>query len=190
MKRKIKSEPKSSSQHIGYSGKVTITLQKGKTVLSKQVFHNSGSTLLFRFFSYSLAGQYKEAEKYRPSKIKLFSNKSSLAEAKLTPMKDVIELSDFLTDTGAPMITTDNVVNNSSTTFHFIVPNSFIYSLVSQHKINQICLYSADETDRERYLAYFLITDEFNLNWSPIEVANDNINLIIDWEMVTQNGGN
>lgn len=195
--KKVKSEikeiptPQTSTGNVGYSGKVTVTVQRGKTIVSKQVFKNSGSTELFKFFGYSLAGKYKEAEELRPNKIALFLNTTTdVSTAKKTPMTDnTIRMSNFIPNSGAPILTVNPIsgADSCSTTFHFVIPSAYIYSANTQ--INQICLYKQSESDVNNYLAYFLMTDTDNTAWEPITISGNNFNLIIDWEMQLTNKG-
>jgi hypothetical protein len=82
---------------------------------------------------------------------------------------------------------------NFSTTLHFLVPAVYINKkILSNNKINQICLYPGIESDfnvENNCSAYFLFTKEeaqadgnINIEWDALETTNENenINLLID----------
>lgn len=192
----------SSSVTLGYSGKVTISLCKKDKILQTKVYHNAGCSSLFKFVALCLQGEYMRAEKYRPCKIQLFNNTSdsppeSLDWSKLKP------LTGFIYSNRPATVSTDG--EKFSTIIHFLVPAAYIdKTILENNKINQICLYpgaASDATAKDNCSAYFLFVKEdeqadgsTSTVWDALEITNENennINLIIDWELsITNNGGN
>lgn len=185
-------EPENNTSKISYSGKVTVTIRRGNTPIATKVFKNSGNKPLFKFFCQCLAGNYKEGEIFRPTKIKLFYNSTAdINEAKKRPMENITAKSGFMTQTSNPVVDASADGASCSTTFHFLIPNAYIYN-TEGNQINQICLYNTravNDVSTEDCLAYFLMSNEDNDEWATITPSGNDFNLIVDWEMILQNGG-
>lgn len=193
----------SSSVTIEYSGKVTISLYKKDKILQKKVYHNAGCSSLFRFVALCLQGDYKRAEKYRPCRVQLFNNTSEYPPVNNSLDWDKMKpLTGFISSNRPAEINESS--GNWSATLHFLVPAVYINKkILSNNKINQICLYPRIESDtniENNCSAYFLFTKEepqadgsINIEWDALETTNENenINLLIDWELsIRNNGGN
>jgi hypothetical protein len=70
----------SSSAALSYSGKVKVSFCKGTKVLKSKTYSNNGCGPLFKFIAQCIQGEYKQAEKIRPNKVKLFCNISDTPE--------------------------------------------------------------------------------------------------------------
>lgn len=64
---------KKSKISVGYRGKVTISLEKNNSEVSKKVLYNSGTYYLFKFICECLAGNYNNAEPLRPIYLNIYS---------------------------------------------------------------------------------------------------------------------
>lgn len=186
--KEIKEQPISSSAK--YTGKVTIAFQnKQKKTLSSKTYHNAGCGPLFKFMALCLQGNYKQAEKLRPNRIKLFYN-SSLSPSDSTPTDtDSLALTSYVSSNRPAEINTNSDENSYYTTFHFLVPAVYLMSSLSSDEglsINQIAIYP-ETTDS--CSAYFNLIDSENNEWDPIKLEDldENINIIIDWQMSIMN---
>lgn len=193
----------SSSVTLEYFGKVTISLCKKDKILQTKVYHNAGCSSLFKFLALCLQGDYLRAEKYRPCKIQLFNNTSENPPAPGNLDWDKMKpLTGFISSNRPASISENN--GNFSAIIHFLVPAVYINkNMLEKSKINQICLYPeiiSDATAKNNCSAYFLFVKNENqadgktsTKWDALETtdADENINLLIDWELsITNNGGN
>lgn len=189
-----------STAALNYSGKIKISYCKGNKVLKSKTYSNAGCGPLFKFVAHCLQGDYRMAEKYRPTKIKLFNNTSS--DPSDWAWKDIKAITNFVSTNTTSDIAVINDENGKiigyKTILHFLVPAVLIdksnINSVFDTYINQICLYSAKELDEEKCSAYFLLTktdEENNLEWDGLKIQDiaENINILIDWEMSIKNGG-
>lgn len=62
----------SPSTSFGYSGKINVSLQKGKRTYFTKTYKNHGRWPLFYFLNMCLAGDYSKAETFRPKFINVF----------------------------------------------------------------------------------------------------------------------
>ena len=196
----------SSSASLNYTGKVSVKFCKGNKVLKSKTYSNNGCGPLFKFIAQCLQGEYRQAEKLRPNKIKLFSNTSE--EVKLSWNETTKAVTGFVTSNSPADI---DVIKNGSeiigykTILHFLVPAVYVDSSKfnddkQKFGITQLCLYSTKETDDAKCSAYFLFTNkETDDAGNEVEVwdglstndTDENVNLLIDWEMsIKNNGGN
>ena len=195
----------SSSAELSYIGKINIQFCDGNKILKRRTYYNNGCGPLFKFVAHCLQGDYSQAEKIRPNKIKLFSNNSTEVKLDWTKTKSV---SGFVTS-NAPadidVIKDDNKnIIGYKAILHFLVPAAFVDSKNIQEEdtnaqvkkgsgINQIGLYSTKETDDKKPSAYFLFKkteNEVDI-WDGLQTddLSENINILIDWEMSIKNGG-
>lgn len=69
-----KKKTKENNQiNLNYNGSITVSIAKKGKIISTQKYHNNGTLELFKFFSYSLAGNYELAEALRPKYIRLYT---------------------------------------------------------------------------------------------------------------------
>lgn len=184
----------SSSATLEYSGKITISWCRQNKILRKKIYHNAGCDLLFKFIALCWKGDYVRAEKYRPVKIQLFNNTMDNIPGSIEEMDwdRVKALTGFITMNRNAEINDESDGNGFSTTLHFLVPTVYIKKNTTTNTINQIGLYSNAATKKEECSAYFLCVDADNpAEWAPLETQNEdeNINLIIDWELSIKNSG-
>lgn len=193
----------SSSVTLEYSGKVTVSLCKKDKILQTKVYHNAGCSSLFKFIALCLQGDYARADKYRPCRVQLFNNTSEYPPITEDLDWDKMKpLTGFISSNRPATISENN--GNYSTTIHFLVPAVYINKkILENNKINQICLYPgvvSDTTIEDNCSAYFLFVKEEEqtdgstiIKWDALETTNENenINLLIDWELsIKNNGGN
>lgn len=165
----------SSTLKINYRGEVSVQIKEKKAnkVLATYTNHNKGNDPLFTFLALCLAGEYSTADATRPFKIKLFYNDELPNNGeKTTPVTaEVKAASSFISMNTAPD------VHGNSVTYHFTVPYSYIIS----DKVNQICLYGADEKNLENYSAYFYILNKDDKGEGIVVTrALSNLSLMID----------
>lgn len=198
---------KNKTQSIGYEGKVTIQLRKGKKIIGKKILHNEGNLPLFQFLASCVKGSYSNVESLRPKFIKIFTIGNAEDELPLydsfnelvnKETTNLISLN-FPLYSSEPKIVDDAPNNKSSVTFKFIIP----FTQLSQYEnLNMIALYSQYyfNTD-ENASAYIIITkmsgenevlgdiiEEIGL--TSITNADANLyNLFIEWTMSFKNEG-
>lgn len=68
-----------ATQNIGYQGKVTVSIKRGKTILAKKTYKNQGCYSMFKFIANALAGNF--VSNNRPCKIRLFTSTTGTTEA-------------------------------------------------------------------------------------------------------------
>jgi hypothetical protein len=66
----------SSTAALSYTGKVKISFCQGSKIIKSKTYSNNGCGPLFKFIAQCIQGEYKQAEKIRPNKVKLFFNTS------------------------------------------------------------------------------------------------------------------
>lgn len=76
------------TQYLGYEGRISVSLVKGKKILKTKTYHNSGLPNLFKFLCMSLGG--RPAESLRPSAIQLFSVPNNSGTNPNTDPKDFL----------------------------------------------------------------------------------------------------
>ena len=144
----IKTNSPTSNGAIGYSGQVTISAEANGQILFTKHFHNNGYKALFRFLCECLAGDYQDADKFKPVRIAFFHNTNiNPRNARASLMND--DFTELESLSGA--ITTDTTAlvyekeNTYETRFHFTVPSAYIAGIASNPDtpINQIMLYAS-----------------------------------------------
>lgn len=144
---------------LNYSGQVTIATKMGNVVLSTDTFHNAGTSLLFKYLGYCLAGNWAVAEKTKPYSIKLF-NKNGEVYTSCSSMVSIMS---------APLVT------GSSTTFHFTIPYTYI-----RQNFNCIRLYGAGATADSEYMA--------EVDIGTVSLSNgQNLTYTVDWALSIEN---
>lgn len=170
-----------SQDAIKYQGNVTVTIKKGKTIISSRSYHNNGGDELFKFLANCISGAYVES--LRPKYIRAFDCKGSPGE-RITQANS--------TSRSAYIAINDVSSINGKATLHFTIPCSFILpdSGASTANINQLGLYSSavasnsQRNDVEQYCAYYNFIEE-NGQWAPLIIStlNGDYNIFIEWEM-------
>ena len=179
--------------NIGYNGTLTVYVKNGKTTIQKRTYTNHGTSNLFKFFCYCLAGEYNAAKAYQPAKIKLFNERQYYeTEGGIAPDFKSITVE----NPGSNLVSTNKTAkpikaekaelstevtdfNGYSLTLHYLIP----FSYLTTDKINQACLYSALPDGDGDFLAYYLFTDEQGIRLEPIEITDENkltYNLVIE----------
>lgn len=192
----------SSSATLNYTGKVKISFCNGSKVFKSKTYSNNGCGPLFKFIAQCLQGEYKQAEKTRPTKVKLFYN---TATSPVVNWHDssIRVATNFITSNAPADIAvikdyTTGQISGYKTILHFLIPAVFVdtSSVNDTFEINQICLYPAKEFTDENCSAYFLFTEtdeEGTVTWAGLSTEDlvENMNILIDWEMsITNAGGN
>ena len=154
---------------IQYEGNIEVKVLRNKKVIRERKFKNNGRWPLFLHLVHSLAGNYAEAEKYRPLFITIYSIPYSATSGKIPEIKDGSEALDYNKidyyakeeniKCGAPgtYMTTPEVkyvedkgIGTASITYSFLVPfSSLIFTPASGgweknyavNPFNLICLY-------------------------------------------------
>lgn len=185
---------------VGYQGAVKVAVLKGKRVINSKVYKNEGRWPLFYNISLSLAGNYKEAERFRPKFLKMFqlgiAGDNIPAGIPVFGSLPVTSLNDVLynntIDSNYVIGTSTTVVEDYSTaTLKFLIP----FSQIDTTKYtNLIALYSSTyKKDNANPCAYIIIADENNPNLlgnlgPSTQLDNENdYNLYIEWSMKVQN---
>jgi hypothetical protein len=145
---------------IGYSGKVTVAVRAGKTVISKHTYKNNGGLALFKFLTACIAGEYRAAEVNRPLKIGLYDSDLPRPVDGDVPSitKSVSILISVNTDS-----TIESGADYSKVTLHFLIPKTYITS--DNAVIKQMVLFpaqatSADPASPAGYCAVFNLTND------------------------------
>ena len=60
-------------EYFSYNGSIKVKIMRGKKVYKEKIFHNSGRWPIFKHIAYSLAGQYTNADNWRPLVLALYS---------------------------------------------------------------------------------------------------------------------
>jgi len=190
-KQVAKQEPKLTTNSIGYSGIVKVSIKNSKKVVSSFTSHNAGAGPLFRFLAKCLQGNYSEAEVIRPVKVKLFNNTNELSIVKADPTKvtgdGVHAASDFIyyntTATIDPEKDSSGNIVGYLATLHFKIP--FAYLKTSQQTFNQLCLYGSEAINDGDFSASYFITNAEGTDWNNIDTAEfgNNYQLIVEWTM-------
>lgn len=154
---------------IQYEGNIEVKVLRNKKVIRERKFKNNGRWPLFLHLVHSLAGNYAEAEKYRPLFITIYSIPYSPTSGKIPEIIDGSEdpqnqIGSYAKveniKCGAPgtYMTTPEVkyvedkgIGTASITYSFLVPfSSLIFTKASQDWVNEgyevnpfnlICLY-------------------------------------------------
>lgn len=141
----------SKSANIGYSGKVTVSVQAGGKIISKKEYHNTGSISLFNFLCACLKGDYITANNLRPNTVKLFKVDTAIYDTPLAA-KAYLNGSNGYTDSGIAFtgITSASALvgynkeadvgvgdARDTVTLHFRVP----YAFITNNSIYMIGLY-------------------------------------------------
>ncbi len=191
MGRKKKEQPKTTQTNtIHYTGKVNVSVEKEGKIVDTKHYHNAGTKQLYKFLCYCLAGQYKNVDADRPCRIKLFNNTQGPTPPITPALDEADEASSMVTISQQADVlpvkdkNQDNAIVNYKTVLHFVVP----YALISQQRINQICLYSARNSANSDYSAiyYFVKETDGAYAWDAIELTSldsTTYNLIIEWEL-------
>lgn len=175
-----------SKDTLKYTGSVKITVKKDKKKVKTNIYHNNGCDELFHFLALCLANKNAEADAYRPVKIKAFYiedfKPSEIANSKQKVFLDSNAVTNYLMTNTAPTVTSEN-----ETVLHFLIP----YSFVTKNKINIFALYPSLATITKP-IAYFLLANETDDTWTPIEIDADTktqLNLAIEWTLKISNKG-
>jgi hypothetical protein len=156
----------SSTAALSYTGKVKISFCQGSKIIKSKTYSNNGCGPLFKFIAQCIQGEYKQAEKIRPNKVKLFFNTSD--EVKLDWDKTKSATSFVTSNAPADIAVIKDDLSNIigyKTILHFLVPAVFVNmetasNMNKSFEINQICLYSTKELVDKNCSAYFLFTSE------------------------------
>ena len=196
-KKKIKSNTDISSSiltnHFVYNGHLRVSLLAGKQLISNYEYKNAGTKLLFRFLCECLRGSYTTADKYRPTKIRLFYNSQAYPTSEGTDVRPetTAPRSMFVPLNTVPDIYEAEEQGTYKTVLHFLIPYAYMTPSTGSggSTINQVCLYSSNTTDSKDYSAYFYLTNSERTEWNAIDFgdAASNYNLIIEWEMSISN---
>ena len=156
---------------LTYTGNVTVSIVKNKTIIKTYHGHNSGSKELFHFFAYALAGKYKIAESLRPLRIMLFEKTTDKPEGQAVSNYIGINVPTTVE------ATTDNT--SYKATLHFLIP----YTYITGNKVDIYKLYPLNSADA---LAIF----DAEAAGQAIDLSNINkakYSLIVDWELLVSN---
>jgi hypothetical protein len=167
---------------LSYSGKVTVSLQLDGKILKTKEIHNSGTSQLFSFFAYCLAGEFEEAALFRPTKVRLLHaviDELTGEEIELVPASGMVYLR------SKPERILNKDIDGETVKLSFMIPRSMIENI----DFNRIALYPqyAESADYGLYSAYCNLvgTDDLGINvytdWSLSSV------LLIDWELTISN---
>ncbi len=182
-KTKKEVEVKNNVDSLSYTGKINVSLKKGKKVYFKKQFKNKGRWPLFFFITQCLRGDYTSADTFRPKYINVFGNPEWKGQpepqitdddSSLVMLDDYFKRDNNLSVISYPimalpdvdLITEDNI-GLSKITYKFNVPFS---QLKERTNINAFALYakqvkitSLDKTDLScvnNPCAFFFIVDD------------------------------
>jgi hypothetical protein len=174
-------------ENFGYEGKLKLSLVDGENVIKVQEVNNSGTDMLFSFFSYCLMGELEIASLYRPTKIRLLRviyDDASGEELGLEAASGYIYLK------SKPERVFNSQIEAQAVKLSFMVPRS----LIDSTGFNRIALYphfagNEGEDDLPNYSAYCDISSitggiagvEGLSSWTISSV------LLVDWEMTISN---
>ncbi len=211
-KKVVKKPVAGTANNIGYTGNITVTLKNGNKVVSTHHYKNNGKLNLWYFLSATLAGQYAEAELYRPTRIVLYWCKDEavptedpIAGVDLTNTNSFVRLTGEISANRATEVLpvkSGGTTVNWTATIHFLVPPAH-FSKIKDAWINTAVLYGKTEptsittNNKNNYSAIYFFTkqDEVSgeIKWIGDDdkiIVNDikeNYNLIIDWQMSFDN---
>jgi len=77
-----------NNDYISYEGKIKVSLVKNKKVYSEKIFYNNGRWPIFKNLTYSLAGNYTEADQWRPLVLDIYSVPEGFLDDKKCPVID------------------------------------------------------------------------------------------------------
>ena len=196
-KKKQVQQKQQYNSPISYSGKITVTVKNGNTIISKNTYKNNGGLNLWYFLCASLAGQYTNADQFRPYRIMLYYCKDETVPTsienldqdnfvKLTSEIPINRASEVL-----PIKESGKTINYTAT-LHFLIPPAY-FNAVENAKINTVVLYGKKEPttpNKDNYSAYYFFAKDGA--WDTPNILNlddikDNYNIIIDWEMSVDN---
>lgn len=197
MKNKVQKFTDSGS--VAYTGKITVSILKGRKVLKTLNTHNKGYRSLFTFLCQCLAGQYDRAESLRPKFIRLYTMGPEGTAYSEQEIQGRLQ-TQFLTSLTVPAYNTTPSVElvelqgqepYARTIFKFLIPFT---QIETTRDTNMFALYSAaNQTTLTEPSAVFVLTDpEDNtklgsvMNSSSSAKSND-YNLQIQWELTIEN---
>lgn len=184
---------------VAYTGKITVSILKGRTVLKTIKTHNKGYKTLFNFLCQCLAGEYDRAESLRPRFIRLFTmgSKGSAYSEEHIPQR---LQSQYLTSLTVPSYNTTPSVDlveihgqepYAKTIFKFLIPFT---QIETTRDTNMFALYSsANQSNLTEPSAVFVLMDPDDetklgsvMSSSSSAKSND-YNLQIQWELTIEN---
>lgn len=192
------------AQSIGYSGRVKVTLVRGKKVISEKEFKNNGRWPLFNFLALCIKGEFNEAKNLRPKYIRLFT----AGTAGVTTVPVPTDQNAFpygatnLSLNVVPLNSSSNITKteaetsgSASVTLKYLIPLTQISGLTNYRNINLLAMYyGSDSTYVNQPSAYCFIKDENNesllgeiIEGIPAGSDPNQYNLIIDWTMSLAN---
>lgn len=75
-----------NNDYISYEGKIKVSLVKNKKVYSEKIFYNNGRWPIFKNLTYSLAGNYTDADQWRPLILDIYSVPESFVTDQKCPV--------------------------------------------------------------------------------------------------------
>lgn len=167
---------------VGYSGKVTLSIQEGNKILKTQEFNNSGTSHLFSFFAHCLMGNFDEASLYRPTKIRLLKvniDESTGAETSAEDASGLIYLR------SRPERIYNPKTQGETVKLSFMVPRT----MISAVGFNRIGLYPhfASIEDIYDYSAYCDLSGNEDLGVESYNAWTLSSVLLVDWELTVSN---
>lgn len=173
---------------LGYQGSIKVSILKNRKVVSEKTFKNKGRWPLFQHLVHCLAGNYVDAEGYRPLYIGIYS--IPYTDGNIPEIKDDgEEISTYANNTNKKInsvisymekptisVTKNKGIGSASITYRFIVPftNLSLKADESWKKkgylvspLNLICLHGAFNTPAKSEGAsnpctYFFVADPKN----------------------------
>ena len=204
--KKGKVTKKNTTDTFSYTGKITITVKNGNTVVSKNTYKNNGGLNLWYFLCATLAGQYSNAELFRPTKLMLFNCSSATVPTTEPDFTDTLvytaltgEVSINKATSVLPIKDLSNKTINYTATLHFLVPPAYFSAGHEELGINTAVLYGKSRplditSAKNQYSAYYFFTtkNDDQITWDvanilKIKDIKENYNVIIDWEMSFDN---
>ena len=184
-------------QKLTYSGQVSVSIAKGKKILTTKQYHNKGLPNLFKFLCSALAGTYRYNA--APSKVQLLRYKGTKTPNNIQWDSDFINGSEWDNEkvevcsapilfSTAPMLVTDSN-NKSQAFFQFRIP----YSILTGNSINTLVIFPNKlyMTPQDAMAYYFCteVNEDNELTWCPIDVTEktQNYSLLIEWSMSIDN---
>lgn len=212
-RKKKQKESIKTSDSIGYTGTITVSLRKDKKIISTKTFKNHGRWPLFYFIAQCLKGDYANADTFRPKYINLFclGKKGQDIPIELLPSNpdvsdfSILDLEHKLSLNAYPYSSAPEVskveskgYGSAKITYKFTIPFTQIdLSDPDKKDINGIALYSPEfvSSNLIQASAFFMVTqgaknDKLGslLTTEESELSNKNdYNIYLVWEMEFKN---
>lgn len=192
----MKNKNKKTTSAVAYQGEVKATIKHGNKVLKTTKIKNNGKWPLFLFLAKCAAGEYSEAEKYRPKYIQLYHIEPKTGDITTDYFQDYDwELRSNVTGLSSTTETDySDIANNENglTKLKFTIPFSYIINL-SQADINFLVLRSdsnlsnaTDAGDDQKEVCAYIKLDEDSLIASNLTQSNK-YTLIVEWTLQFNN---